>query len=394
MRFTRFTIAVIGCSNGRVHVINHGVQVRWAFILLFLLCVTSAASARQASTFGLTSGEAIYRAGCAGCHGPDGKGAPDTTVGFDKPPTFPDFSDCPGTTPELDVDWKATIRQGGRGRGFSRIMPAFEEQLTDAQIDAVIGYLRTLCRDSGWPRGELNLPRPLTTEKAFPEDETVVTTAVDAHHAPDVSNELVYEHRLSARTQFELSIPFGSVHDESGTLARGVGDVGLGVKRVLLASTHSILSAQGEMIMPTGNKTKGLGSGVTVFEAFAAYGQILPSRMFVQAQLGTEQPTSTEETPRTIFSRAALGTSFRQEAGIGRMWSPMFELITDRDLEDGARTNVDIMPQVQVTINRRQHIRGSVGLQVPVANTTGRSKQIVFYLLWDWFDGGLLDGWR
>ena len=110
--------------------------------------------------------------------------------------------------------------------------------------------------------------------------------------------------------------------------------------------------------------------------------------------LGTEQPTSTEETPRAIFTRAALGTSFRQEAGVGRMWSPMLELITDRDLEDGAKTNVDIMPQMQVTINRRQHIRGSVGFQVPVANTTGRSKQVVFYLLWDWFDGGFLEGWR
>jgi mono/diheme cytochrome c family protein len=370
------------------------VRVRWGLSLLLLLCVASTASARQSSTRGLTSGEAIFRAGCAGCHGPDGKGAPDTTVGFDKPATFPDFSDCPTTTPELDVDWKATIRQGGRGRGFSRIMPAFEEQLTDAQIDAVIGYLRTRCRGAGWPRGELNLPGPLASDLAFPESETALTTAVDAHQAPDVSNELVYERRLGIKTQLEVSIPFGSVHEESGTVARGVGDVGVGLKQVLLATTHSILSAQGEMIMPTGNHSKGLGSGVMVFEAFAAYGQILPSRMFLQAQFGTEQPTSTEETPRAIFGRAAFGASFRQEAGIGRAWSPMLEFITDRDLEDGAKTNVDIMPQMQVTINRRQHIRGSVGVQVPVANASGRSTQVVFYLLWDWFDGGLLEGWR
>ena len=38
---------------------------------------------------------------------------------FDRPSTFPDFTDCSGTTPELDVDWKATITQGGHGRGFS-----------------------------------------------------------------------------------------------------------------------------------------------------------------------------------------------------------------------------------------------------------------------------------
>jgi hypothetical protein len=52
------------------------------------------------------------------------------------------------------------------------------------------------------------------------------------------------------------------------------------------------------------------------------------------------------------------------------------------------------MPQFQVTLNRRQHIRVNAGLQVPVSNTAGRSKQVVFYLLWDWFDGGFLEGWK
>jgi hypothetical protein len=31
---------------------------------------------------------------------------------------------------------------------------------------------------------------------------------------------------------------------------------------------------------------------------------------------------------------------------------------------------------------------------VPVSNTTGRNVQIVFYLLWDWQDGRLNEGWR
>ena len=112
-----------------------------------------------------------------------------------------------------------------------------------------------------------------------------------------------------------------------------------------------------------------------MFEAFAAYGQILPARMFVQAQGGTEQPTSTEETPRALFGRIAFGQSFRQEAGLGRMWSPMLELIADRDLEDGARTDIDLLPQFQVTLNRRQHVRANLGLQLPVSNTAGRSRQ-------------------
>jgi hypothetical protein len=273
-------------------------------------------------------------------------------------------------------------------------MPSFSEELTPAQVDAVVRYLRGFCREKSWPRGELNLPRPLSTEKAFPEDETVVTSAVTTHHAPDITNEIVYEHRLSQKNQIEISVPFAAVHDENGAIARGLGDLGVGVKRVLFSSRDSILGAQGEVILPTGNKDKGLGTGVTTFELFLAYGQILPSEMFLQAQGGTEQPTSTDTTPRSLFGRVAFGRSFRQDGGFGRLWSPMIELLSDRNLQDGANTNLDLLPQFQVTLNQRQHIRVSAGLQLPVNNTASRSKQVVFYFLWDWFDGGLLDGWK
>jgi mono/diheme cytochrome c family protein len=179
------------------------------------------AFAGQAGARELTAGDAIYHAGCAGCHGSAGTGAPDTTLGFEKPATFPDFTMCDATTPERDVDWKATIHFGGHGRGFSHIMPSFAEELTSAQIDAVIGYLRGFCREKGWPRAELNLPRGLAVEKAFPESETVITTAVGAHHTPDVSHELVYEQRFGPRTQLEIAVPFTSRHDEAGTWVRG-----------------------------------------------------------------------------------------------------------------------------------------------------------------------------
>lgn len=366
-----------------------------AFVLaLCALPSTAGAQIQEAAARGLTSGEAIYQAGCAGCHGPRGEGAPQTSTVFDRPSTFPDFTDCAGTTPELDVDWKATITQGGHGRGFSHIMPSFSEELTSEQVDLVIGYLRTLCRDPRYPRGELNLPRPLRTEKAFPESETVLTIGTTTHRAHDVESELGYEHRLTARDQLELAVPFSSVAGETGTRASGIGDVAAGLKHVLFASHDTIVSGQGEIVLPSGNSDKGLGSGVTTFGAFASIGQILPAASFVQFQIGTDQPTSTDQAPRTLFWRLAAGRSFREEGGVGRLWSPMVEVMSDRDFVEGASANIDVVPQFQVTLNRRQHVRVNVGLQVPATNTAGRPKQVVFYFLWDWFDGGLLEGWR
>jgi len=366
--------------------------------LVFLCAFTNAILGRNSNTgkLSLRTGREIFLAACVSCHGPDGKGMPETTAGFEKPSTFPDFTRCDQTTPEYDVDWKATIRDGGRGRGFSRIMPSFGGALTPDQIDLVVGYLRSLCRDKAWPRGELNLPRAIATEKAYPEDEVVITTAVNARGTGAVNNELVYERRFGKKNQLEISAPFSFAKQNSGSWFGGLGDIGLGVKRVLFSSLHtgSILSAQGEVIFPSGNRSRGFGTGVTVFETFASYGQFLPANSFLQLQLGTDLPKSTVNTPRSIFGRAALGKSFRQSRGLGRMWSPMTELLFDRDFETGAKTNFDILPEFQVTLSKRQHVRADVGVRVPVTNTAGRPVQVVFYVLWDWFDGRIQDGWK
>ena len=62
-----------------------------------------------------------------------------------------------------------------------------------------------------------------------------------------------------------VAVPFGSVHDGSGTRVGGVGDVAVGLKHVLFSSRSSILSGQGEIVFPTGNTSKDLGTGVTTF---------------------------------------------------------------------------------------------------------------------------------
>ena len=348
----------------------------------------------------LDTGEEIFKAACIACHGPNGKGQPQTTLGFEPPKTFPDFSDCNGSTREREFDWKATIHEGGHGRGFSPIMPSFSEALTDEQIDKVVAYLREQCSDSAWPHGELNLPRAIATEKAFPEDETVLTTAVNANQNGAVSPVLTYERRIGAKNQLELTAPFSFQQQSTGTWFGGPGDLVLGFKRVIAHSskTGSIFSLQGEVNVPTGDTLRGLGSGVTTFETFGAFGQRLPPKSralsFIQTQFGAELPTHTNKAPQAVFWRTAVGKTFAQNQGFGRIWTPMLEFLSDRNLVDGAKTNWDILPQLQVSLSKRQHILANLGVQVPMNNTAGRATQVVFYILWDWFDGSLRDGWK
>ncbi|MFB3778014.1 MAG: cytochrome c [Bryobacteraceae bacterium] len=341
------------------------------------------------------AGKQIFESACAACHGADGRGAPQSSRGFKPPPTFPDFTACRATAREPDVFWSAIIHNGGPERGFSEIMPSFREVLTTDQVRSVIQYVRGFCRDNAWPRGDLNLPRPLFTEKAFPEDEAVVTSAIDAEGAGAVSNKIVYEKRLGARGQMEVVVPFSFKGRTSAGWAGGVGDTILGYKRVLAHSfrTGSIFSLAGETILPTGDAARGFGKGVTVFESFASYGQLLPKESFLQFQTGIELPTH-DDANKAVFWRTTVGKHLRQGQGLGRMWAPMVELLADRELATGERINWDVVPQFQVTLSRRQHIRANFGVRVPVNDYGPRSTQFVFYLMWDWFDGGLRDGWK
>ena len=370
------------------------------FILLLpsiLSAQTQPTASQQASTkdMKLDTGEEIFKAACIGCHGPDGTGQPQTILGFEPPATFPDFTDCNGSTRERTYDWSAIIHEGGPARAFSEIMPSWKDALTTEQIAKLTGFLRSRCQEEGWPLGELNLPRALFTEKAFPEDEWVLTTTVNTSGPGEVSNALIYEKRFGKRNQLEFAAPFSFLKSDSGDWNGGIGDLVLGYKRVLLSKgTSTILSAQGEVAIPTGNKTKGLGSGITTFETFAALGQNLPRSMFLQVQTGFELPTDTEQIPNAYFFRAATGKILAPNGRAGRAWTPMVEFLADRELESGATTDWDIVPEVQVTLSKRQHVRFNVGVRTPMNNRPGRPTQLGFYLLWDFFDGGLLEGWR
>jgi len=369
-----------------------------AFVLAVIVTtsvgITVGVLCAEAGPLRLQTGEQIYKTACVACHGQDGKGTPKSIAGFEPPDSFPDFTRCDQTTAELDNDYHAVIVHGGRYRGFSQIMPSFSEALTDEQIGKVIGYLRHFCRESGWPRGELNLPRAIVTEKAYPEDEEVISTAVNARGTPGNETHIIHEQRFGVHNQIEVDVPI-IFQDQNRTWYGGIGDATLGVKRVFFSSlrTGSIFALQGSVLVPSGSRTRGFGSGTTTFETFAAYDQLFKTNTFFQTQFGADLPRHTDIAPQSIFFNAAIGQTIGADHGLGRAWSPMFEFLAQRDLIDGAKTDWDVLPQLQVTISHRQHIRGDLGVRVPVTNTFGRPIQFQLYFLWDWQDGKLTEGW-
>ena len=192
---------------------------RFSFSLAFALLLLTVGALAQAQTRRRQQAPNRKRnlsAGCVACHGPDGKGQSQNLRGFQPPDTFPDFSDCPTSTPEPDVQWRAIVTNGGPARGFSQIMPSFKDLLSQEQIAKVVEYLRTFCADPSWPRGNMNLPRPFLTEKAFPEDEAVVSTAINTHGAPTGGVTATYEKRIGPSGMIEVGVPYNYTHDSDG----------------------------------------------------------------------------------------------------------------------------------------------------------------------------------
>lgn len=388
MRYSRESIVLHGCTRNRI-------GCRVAVLILLGSAAVLFAQTEPYPGLQLHTGKQIYQAACVACHGPDGKGMPESTVGFKKPDSFPDFTRCDQTTAELNTDYKAIIVHGGPFRGFSPIMPSFGKALTNQQIDKVLQYLRGFCTDSHWPRAELNLPRALVTEKAYPEDEAVLTTSFNAQGAPGVSVESEYEQRFGVKNQITVSVPI-SFANQQHTWYGGFGDSSLGVKHAIWSSlpAGSIFALAGEAVFPTGNTARDLGeAGVTTFETYAAYDQLFPANLFLEFQGGADLPTDTHKAPQSLFWNTVVGQNFAQAKGLGRLWSPMVEFVATRDLQTGATTDWDIVPQMEVTISKRQHIRADVGVRIPATNTADRPVQVMFYVLWDWQDGKLTEGW-
>lgn len=330
-------------------------------------------------------GPALYREACASCHGADGRGATGTAVTV----PLPDFTDCGFNTREPDSDWGYVVARGGAAAGLSPQMPAFTGALTPEETHRVLAYVRSFCTDGWWPRGELNFRRPIFTGKAFPEDEAVATQSFIKGPGSTANwvTELSIEQRIGARGQFELTLPIEVRDPSSGSTEAGVGDLSLNGQYVLYASLQhlTIVAASLELVLPSGDRDRGLGDGTVTFEPSLLAGTGLLDPIVLQAQLQGVAPVDEH--------RADSGVRFLSAASyplgpLRRDWWPTLEFEARQNVSAG-ESEFFLTPEIYKAIRTRGHVAMSLGVQLPIGGRRPFDYNIVGFLLWEYGDGGL-----
>jgi mono/diheme cytochrome c family protein len=352
----------------------------WVAALALLALVAGSSAAQDGP-----SAQEIYEGACASCHGTDGRGAPQGTA-ISVP--LPDFTDCNFITREGDGNWRYLLAHGGEGLGLSPQMPAFGDVLSPPQIQAALDYIRTFCTDPRWPRGELNFRRLLIITKAFPEDEALLSPEfAKGGGVRDWVTQLSGEARIGPRGQVELAVPF-VVHDvTNGPTTGGVGDLTLAYKHVLYADLpHRLIAAANlDLVLPSGDRNRGLGTGTVSFEPSLLAGKQLWDWV-LQAQILGIAPVDEQRADRGVSYRFGLSYPL---SPLKRGWVPSVELEVLQDVT-AQQHNLFVTPQIYKGITRRGHVAFAVGAQVPVAGGPDPFDwRILGFLLWEYADGGL-----
>lgn len=321
----------------------------------------------------------MWGAWCARCHADDGSGKV-------KEPTITvepmDFTDCKVTTPEPDADWERALAKGGPGVGLSSEMPGFEDSLTPDQISGFVLHMRGFCNETGWPSGNLNFPRPINTEKAFPENEFLILPAIshtsgrDAPAATDVKFVAVYERRIGKRAMYEVGLPMASVSQANGR-QNGLGDIEAAFKYAAYASTTAprIVSVGLEAVLPSGSVDKGIGKGTTVFEPYVAAGAMVRD-WYVQAQAKVELPVDVMKAGRAFIYNLYLG---RDTSAAPNTWTFGVEV-------NGENHEVALTPQLRKGLTRTGALAASVGVMIPINERREQGVRWVGYLLWEFLE--------
>ena len=335
----------------------------------------------------LDRGAEIFAANCATCHGTAGSPDPDSPLvkGLGVVPA--DFSDTLFNSREGEGEWRLVATHGGAALGFSEMMPAFGNSLSEEDIDNVLAYIKTLGGEHDYPDGSLNLFLPIRTKKAFPEDEWVWKQKYTDQEGDNIwKNTLEYEFRIGQRWQGILELN----HAVKGNDAE-FGYFEPGAKCVL---SHN--KKRGSIY------TLGLQAGVPLnsdenweFLPYLAMGKIINDDWTFQGSgrlkldLEDSDHSAAEFAgivhwthtpwPRSVFPALEVVATVPFERGFGD------------DRYDAVQW--EVVPQARIGLTKRGHVALNVGAEFPLNDRDRYDWRAYVYLIWDFADGSFFEAW-
>lgn len=349
-------------------------------ILRLVALALAVMAAPAAATPDLALGERLFAQACASCHGAAGRPDPASPVVQALGIEPADLSDPLFNSREPAIDWELVVKGGGHALGLSEKMPAWGDSFTDAEIAALVAYVKTLAPGSDrYPPGELNLMLPIRTQKAFPEDEIVWKSRYESRDDEDVwRNVLEFEKRVGRRGQAILEVV-----EEEGD----VTEVEAGWKHALTWSLERgyLLSGGAKVAIPT------QGDGDEELIPFLAWAQELSPKATFQAST------------RAILPFDDVDAGALELAGIVHYtWTdrpqavfPALEATATVPLDRAAgedRLQFTVVPQVRIGLTRGGHVALNLGAEIPLSDQD-YDWRAHLTLLWDFADGSFFKGW-
>lgn len=338
-----------------------------------------AAHIAAAQAADIDAGRNAYATNCAVCHGQNGKPDAESPVvkGLGVIPA--DLSDPLFNSREPAGDWEMVIKYGGHALGLAEQMPAQEDALTDAQIEDVTAYIKSMVDTRDYPPGEMNLMLPTRVKKAFPEDEVVYKGRFTNQDGEDAYKNVVeFEKRVGTRGQaiFEL------VHNSQGSVSE-LSDVEVGYKHALSYGKHHILSGAAVFAIPV--EANGDGE----LQTYLAYGTEISPAWTLQGSFRLKFPVD-----KASDGEAELaGIVHYVHSPWPRRVFPALEVTATQPFRS---RNGDLewtaLPQVRIGLTRGGHVALNLGVELPLSDQSW-DHRIYATLLWDFADGSLFQGW-
>ena len=325
----------------------------------------------------------IYEKACASCHGARGAGlAPDSPL----LPTFEvepaDLTDPMFSSGEPAADWFLVIKYGGKPLGLSGQMPAYGQVFSDFQIDELVAYIKAFANTEGYPPGDLNFLRGISTIKAFPEDEALLLGSYESDGSVEaLTNTLYHARRIGRRAQVEAKLSHLARESVSG-----LHEVEVGFKYALGYDLESQTlwtvgveaeiplhdrETESDQIVPYFAFAKGLGDSLTL------QGNLLTHLPADDASAGDIQVRGILHWMRSPWPRAFF---------------PGIEGKVNLPYESAGQVGFSLTPQTYFGLSKGGHVALVVGVEIPVSGPTFDYK-LHWFLLWDLADGAFWEGW-